>query len=246
MKEFLKRGQSILIVIMVIAVLCLIICCVMECFDFVNDSSAHLAFPGWLLALLKWKKKRIKGNQPEEKEVIKYASDQDNEDLTEETWACLNDLFQDLSDNKYDEFIYDKILSGISNKMEAVQSLMYVNSEGKLKLKASYAYIIDDTSKREFEFGEGFIGEVANRGKVMAIEHVPSGYLQPFSGLGNSDPSSIILIPLVDDNNTKAVIELALFKKPDSSLLQLAEDMSLQLGKVIPENQENSQLCETI
>ncbi|WP_027094483.1 ATP-binding protein [Cohnella thermotolerans] len=63
-----------------------------------------------------------------------------------------------------------------------------------------------------FGIGEGLIGQCALRGEPMTIDSLPPGYVKIRSGLGEQEPSQLVLQPIKADGRTIGVVELAYFQ----------------------------------
>lgn len=122
-----------------------------------------------------------------------------------------------------------KILSSLCEKLEASQAALYqrINKGNKrsLQLFASYAFILPESDTLTFEFGEGLVGQAAKEGKSVNIKSVPDGYIRIFSGLGNSTPNYLLLIPIKDNDTIYGVAEIASFRAFSNKDQKLAEEI---------------------
>jgi hypothetical protein len=64
----------------------------------------------------------------------------------------------------------------------------------------------------------------------MTIHDIPESYFNISSGLGNSKPRFLLLIPVLFKEECIAVIELATFKKPDDNTGRVLNKLSTELG----------------
>jgi HAMP domain-containing protein/CheY-like chemotaxis protein/signal transduction histidine kinase len=107
------------------------------------------------------------------------------------------------------------------------------DSETVLKLIASYAYKARKHVANHFELGEGLVGQAALEKKPILLTHVPDDYIQINSGLGESPPRNIMVLPILFEGEVKAVVELASFL-PFSSIHQLFLDqLAESIGVVL-------------
>ncbi|MBN1314044.1 MAG: response regulator, partial [Anaerolineales bacterium] len=83
------------------------------------------------------------------------------------------------------------------------------NRETILSLKSSYAYSKRKNLSNRFKLGEGLIGQAALEKQPIMVENVPEDYIKITSGLGETSPTAIIVIPIIYENRIKGVIELA-------------------------------------
>ncbi|MBM9502977.1 HAMP domain-containing protein [Actinacidiphila acididurans] len=62
---------------------------------------------------------------------------------------------------------------------------------------------------RRFAFGQSLVGQAAVNRQTIAVENVPPGYASISSGFGHSDPTHLIVLPIVAEDQVLAAIELA-------------------------------------
>ncbi len=90
-----------------------------------------------------------------------------------------------------------------------VGAFYLVSDEKKLQRVSGYALSKDEDSKKTVEFGEGLVGQVALEKKSLLIEEVPSYYFNKIqSGLGELIPRSLLICPILYENEVTGVIEL--------------------------------------
>ncbi len=108
----------------------------------------------------------------------------------------------------------DMLLSELAPLVNAQQGVIYVvegevDGPRRLRQLAGYADGPAATSTRTISFGEGLIGQCAAQGESILLDDVPAGAVQIESGLMNAQPRSIIVLPVLFEDQVKAVIELA-------------------------------------
>ncbi len=102
-----------------------------------------------------------------------------------------------------------------------------------LKLTSTYAYRERKSVANRFRLGEGLVGQCALEKKSILLTRVPADYIQISSGLGESTPLNIIVLPVLFEGEVKAVIELASFH-PFSAIHQLFLDqLTESIGVVL-------------
>ncbi|HET9726592.1 MAG TPA: response regulator, partial [Gemmatimonadales bacterium] len=129
------------------------------------------------------------------------------------------------------------ILSDLAPLVTAHHGVFYVvDSAGEtpaLKLLASYAYRERATVAPEFKLGEGLVGQVAQDRRMLTIGQVPHDYIQVSSGLGEAPPRSLVVLPVLFEGETKAVLELATFDEFDEIRLTFLEQLAESIGIVL-------------
>src|SRR6202043_144541 len=97
------------------------------------------------------------------------------------------------------------------------------NQTPVLKLIASYAYKERKHVANRFYLGEGLVGQAALEKKPILLTNVHEDYIRISSGLGESAPRNVLVLPVLFEGEVKAVIELASFL-PFSQIHQLFLD----------------------
>ena len=74
---------------------------------------------------------------------------------------------------------------------------------------ASFAGDGEDSGRREFRLGEGLIGQCALEKKSKVIEDIPEDFQLVTTGLGEVNPKSIVIAPVIFEDEVVAMVELA-------------------------------------
>ena len=129
------------------------------------------------------------------------------------------------------------ILSDLAPLVTAHHGVFYVVDSGgetpTLKLLASYAYKDRKQVAAEFRMGEGLVGQVAKDRRMLTVGQVPHDYIQVSSGLGEAPPRSLVVLPVLFEGETKAVLELATFDEFDEIRLTFLEQLAESIGIVL-------------
>ena len=83
--------------------------------------------------------------------------------------------------------------------------------EPVLELQAGYGYEERKHLSTSFRLGEGLVGQCAKEKKRILLTDVPGDYVRINSGLGESPPLNIIVLPVLFEGSVRAVVELASF-----------------------------------
>ena len=105
-----------------------------------------------------------------------------------------------------------------------------------LRFQGGYGFQERKHLASAFRLGEGLVGQCAVEKKRILLTHVPSDYIPINSGLGESPPLNIIVLPILFEGSVRAVIELASFAAFSAThqafLDQLTESIGLVLNTV--------------
>jgi HAMP domain-containing protein/signal transduction histidine kinase/DNA-binding response OmpR family regulator len=130
-----------------------------------------------------------------------------------------------------------KVLSELAPVVDAQHGVFYlvqsVDDEPVLKLYASYAYMERKHVANHFRFGEALVGQAALERKRILITDIPGDYIQVASGLGESPPRAIVVVPVLFEDEVKGVIELASFQKFTAIQLAFLDQLIESLGIVV-------------
>jgi putative methionine-R-sulfoxide reductase with GAF domain len=175
------------------------------------------------------------------KEIEKQAENQvdtieekSEEEVIEKAMELSNKVLFELGDMDDIEKYCDKLLINISKNFNIVQGVFFVldKSDNKFKTKGTYAFYSEEVF-REFELGVGLTGQVAKNKRFLTINNVPEQYIKILSGLGSGSPGFLTLIPVINDDNTIGIIEIASFEKLSDDLEKLSMHLSLEIGSDI-------------
>jgi len=133
-----------------------------------------------------------------------------------------------------DDLSFNTIKS-IIRYMDAVQGAFYILNDNVLKRTAMYAY-----GRRRFEYdeiaiGKGLVGAAAYERAMIYRTEIPEDYYSITSGLiGEQKPRSIIIIPLIQEENLQGVMEIAfLHSEVDGYKRRFADEISSMIGQTI-------------
>ena len=139
-----------------------------------------------------------------------------------------------------------RILSELAQVVSARFGAFYILKQDeetqavKLKLFAAYAYKSEKNIPTEFAIGEGLVGQCAFEKERILITNVPGDYIKVSSGLGKSKPNNLIVLPVLFENNVKAVIELASLEPFSPTQLEFLSQLTESIGIVLNTIEANS------
>jgi signal transduction histidine kinase/CheY-like chemotaxis protein/HAMP domain-containing protein len=134
------------------------------------------------------------------------------------------------------------ILSELCPVVTALHAEFYVLDSGndgdaKLKLLAGYASEGKDEQQDDsIRLGEGLVGQCALDRQKILLTNVPPDYIRISSGLGESPPRSVLVLPLIYEGQVRGVLELASFEgfnpTHQAFLDQLTESIGIVLNTI--------------
>ena len=146
------------------------------------------------------------------------------------------------------------ILSELAPLVNAQRGVFYVvdrdeENEPVLDLVASYAFTERKNLSNRFRFRQGLVGQCAYERKRIVLTNVPPDYITIGSALGETPPLNIIVLPVLFEQDLKAVIEIASlgrFSETHQSFLdQLMESIGIVLNTIAANMQTESLLKQS-
>ena len=142
------------------------------------------------------------------------------------------------------------ILSELASVVGAQQGVFYLvprsastgaaDGDMKIKLLAGYAHRERIDRSAEIRPGEDLIGQAVLEKRRILLADVPANYVTISSGLVEAPPANIIILPVVFENQVKAVIELASFQRFNSTHQTFLDQLTESIGIVLNTIEANS------
>ncbi len=109
------------------------------------------------------------------------------------------------------------ILSEIASLVNAQRGVFFMveddGGEPVLDLMASYAFTERKNLSNRYRLRQGLVGQCAFEKKRITLTNVPGDYITIGSALGEAPPLNIIVLPVLFEQEVRAVIELASFNR---------------------------------
>jgi HAMP domain-containing protein/CheY-like chemotaxis protein/signal transduction histidine kinase len=135
------------------------------------------------------------------------------------------------------------LLSELSPLVDAQQGAIYQMERGEpgesgestgprmLRLLAGYAERPDQPER--IRLGVGLVGQAAAEKQRILLNDVPPDYTQIHSSLGTAPPRSILVLPVLFEGETMAVIELAALRPFTDTHLAFLDQLTQSIGVVL-------------
>lgn len=144
------------------------------------------------------------------------------------------------------------IMSNLVDYVGAIQGGLFVkndNNEDDLyfELIGSIAFDRQKQIDSKFKIGESLVGRCAYEKLTIYIEDVPKDYVYVTSGLGESNPRSLLIVPAILNDEVFAIIELVSFTKFEKYQIEFVEKIGETIASTISNsiiNQRTNKLLE--
>jgi len=136
------------------------------------------------------------------------------------------------------------ILSELAPLVSAHHGVFYMmdsqESDARLRMIASYGYRSSRKLPTSFLPGEGLVGQCALEKSRIWLTDVPRDYIVVSSGLGAAPPTNIVVLPILFEQQVKAVIEIASLDRFTETHLSFLDQLMESIGVVLNTIEANS------
>jgi HAMP domain-containing protein/signal transduction histidine kinase/DNA-binding response OmpR family regulator len=121
----------------------------------------------------------------------------------------------------------------VSAQYGAIYQMDSGNGDSHLKMLAGYALPLNVNQQARLPLGFGLVGQCAVEKRRILLQEMPSDYVRISSGLGESRPRSLIVLPVIFEGQTKAVVELASLAEFTPTHLTFLSQLTESIGIVL-------------
>jgi len=136
------------------------------------------------------------------------------------------------------------ILSELAPLVSAHHGVFYMmdsqETDARLRMIASYGYRSSRKLPTSFLPGEGLVGQCALEKVRIWLTDVPRDYIVVSSGLGAAPPTNIVVLPILFEQQVKAVIEIASLDRFTETHLSFLDQLMESIGVVLNTIEANS------
>lgn len=143
----------------------------------------------------------------------------------------------------------DIIISNLVKYVDANQGAFFVvdDKDENLELKGCFAYDRIKFVGKTISKGQGLSGQCWLEKNIMLLKEIPEEYVSITSGLGEANPTNLIIAPVMAEDKVLGIIELGSFVEFPSDKLAFIEKLCASIGSslaTIRVNHKTSQLLQ--
>ena len=170
-------------------------------------------------------------------QALKKAKEEENKRIEENNYSRwftegLNEINKVLKIHHKDIYeLTENVTKAVVNFFNIALGGIFITTEDEnneiiLELIAAYAYSESKFIKKTFKIGESLVGACASEKRIVNIKKLPKGYLQALSGLGESSPKHLLIMPLLYEKELMGVLELASLNLISNDEIKLLESIA--------------------
>jgi len=160
------------------------------------------------------------------------------------------DILRDTNDNLHT--LGDKIISTLAQYTGANQGALYILNDDEeknnyLELISLFAFNLKKFENQRVKLGEGILGQTFLEKETTYLTNLPEDYVRITSGLGDSNPKSILIVPLKVDKEVYGIVELASFNAFEPFEISFVEKLGETIASTLSSvkiNHKNKKLLE--
>lgn len=170
----------------------------------------------------------------------KDAEQRKNENA-QRNWASqglaeFNELLRNVGDDM--QILSNKVIEKLVRYLDANMGGIYIVDDSDkddihLNLSAFYAYDRLKYAKQRIEIGENLIGQCFRENETVYLTDLPKGYVHISSGLGEADPTCLVIVPLKVNAETFGIVELASFRVIEKYQVEFVEKIGETIAATI-------------
>ncbi len=164
------------------------------------------------------------------------------EQNTEQDWLKTNlGKFTNMLQGQRDlttvgQMLLSELAPLVSAQYGAIYQMGGGNGDSRMQMLAGYARNDTPAIAADLPVGAGLVGQCALEKRRILVDEIPGDYVRISSGLGEAPPRNLIVLPVLFEGQTKAVIELASLTHFTSTHLtflgQLTESIGILLNTI--------------
>lgn len=135
------------------------------------------------------------------------------------------------------DFAYETIRNLTKYIDATIGAVFLINNDNPnniyLELMATYAYERRKYEEKFIRMGEGLLGRCAQEAETIYMTEIPNGYIKIASGLGQNEPSVLLLVPMKINDEVHGVIEIASFEPIEEYKIKFIEKIGESFAATI-------------
>jgi PAS domain S-box-containing protein len=133
----------------------------------------------------------------------------------------------------------EEIIANLVKYLKANQGALYIiddveaGEEPTMSMKSCYAWDKKKFLNNKIYKGEGLAGQSWQEGDIVYLTEVPQNYIKITSGLGDANPTSVLIVPLKVNDQIFGVVEIASFNQFQDYEMEFVQKIAESIASTI-------------
>ena len=150
--------------------------------------------------------------------------------------AKFADILRSNNDNL--KILGHDIIKNLVYYLDACQGGLFLlnddeDNEKFLNLISAFAFDREKYFEKRIEYGDGIVGSCAIEKETIYMTDLPQDYIEITSGLGGSNPNSLLVVPLKIEDQVYGIIEITSFNKFENYQIEFVEKVAQNIASTI-------------
>jgi methyl-accepting chemotaxis protein len=184
-----------------------------------------------------------------QKEETKRHLEDEQRNWTTQGLAKFGDIMRHSNENI--SSLSDEVIKNLVHYINASQGGLFIFDDSDpnnvfLEMQSAFAYDRKKYLTKKIALGDGLVGMCALEKNTLYITDVPSDYMEIESGLGDSKPKSLLIVPLKSEDKILGVIELASFNLFEVHEIQFVEQLGDSIASTLASLRNNTRTADLL
>ncbi len=167
---------------------------------------------------------------------LKLKAEEEQRTWTAEGLARISTILRNILHDP--EQLAFNVIKELTKYVNAIQGGFYKlddsNSQNRFfDLVAFFAYDRRKFTDQQIRWGDGLIGTCAMERKPIHLKSLPENYINVTSGLGEANPDSLLIVPMLFEDKLYGVLEFATFNKFEAKHISLIEQAAESIASTL-------------
>jgi len=136
-----------------------------------------------------------------------------------------------------------EIIKNLMPYLDSQVSNLYIYKKAEkpyLEIISSYAYEKEKDIDKKYFIGENLVGICAKEKKTIFLKKLPENYLKISSGMGDINASSLLIVPLITNEEIFGILEIASLKEIKNYQINFVETIAESIASTLSISEMNT------
>lgn len=156
--------------------------------------------------------------------------------------AKFGEILRQNNDNM--ELLCDDVIKNLVWYLKAsLGGIFMAQNDGEnitYEMISAFAYDRKRFIQKSYQQSEGLIGACASERDIIQLTEIPQDYIEITSGLGDTNPNFLFLVPLINDEEVLGVIELASLQRFNDNEVKFVKEVARSIASTLQTVKVNS------